>query len=216
MEQSSGRTISEKKRFVIQETAWSPLGAWESFYVIVGSSAAALTGLQFVVITLVADARREMGTGGGAIDAFATPTVVHFCAALLISVSLSAPWPGPFGPAFVVGTCGLVGVLYTALVLWRTTRQTVYQMVVEDWTWHVVLPLLAYIAQVVAAAMLRAYTLTALFAIAGSALLLVYIGIHNAWDTTTWVTAQQLVKAKEPVNATGATPKPTATPREPS
>src|SRR5207247_3359319 len=34
----------------------SPLQAWESFYVIVGSSAGALTGLQFVVMTLIAGA----------------------------------------------------------------------------------------------------------------------------------------------------------------
>lgn len=30
------------------------LGGWENFYVIVGSSAGALVGLQFVVITLIA------------------------------------------------------------------------------------------------------------------------------------------------------------------
>jgi hypothetical protein len=29
------------------------MGGWDNFYVIVGSSAAALTGLQFVVITLI-------------------------------------------------------------------------------------------------------------------------------------------------------------------
>ena len=33
--------------------------AWESFYVIVGSSGAALTGLQFVVTALIADAHRK-------------------------------------------------------------------------------------------------------------------------------------------------------------
>ena len=31
------------------------LAGWENFYVIVGSSAGALIGLQFVVITLIAD-----------------------------------------------------------------------------------------------------------------------------------------------------------------
>ena len=33
----------------------TPLAGWENFYVIVGSSAGALIGLQFVVITLIAD-----------------------------------------------------------------------------------------------------------------------------------------------------------------
>jgi hypothetical protein len=64
-------------------------GEWESFYVIVGSSAAALTGLQFVVVVLGAEAHALSGT---TMRAFGTPTVVHFCAALLVSAILSAPW----------------------------------------------------------------------------------------------------------------------------
>jgi hypothetical protein len=35
------------------------LGEWESFYVIVGSSAGALIGLQFVVIALIAERPRR-------------------------------------------------------------------------------------------------------------------------------------------------------------
>ena len=41
----------------MEPAAVSPFAAWENFYVIVGSSAAALTGLQFVVVTLGAEAR---------------------------------------------------------------------------------------------------------------------------------------------------------------
>lgn len=170
---------------MIQETAHAALGAWESFYVIVGSSAAALTGLQFVVVTLVADVRR--GTSGGELSAFATPTVVHFCAALFVSATLSAPWPTLFGPAVSIGTCGVIGIAYSAIVIWRARRQTGYQLVAEDWTWHVVLPFVAYLAQLVAAAQLGAHVLASMFVIAAATLLLVYIGIHNAWDTTTYV-----------------------------
>jgi hypothetical protein len=61
----------------------SALRAWESFYVIVGSSAAALTGLQFVVIALISDLRRR--STEREISAFATPTVVHFTAVLMLS-----------------------------------------------------------------------------------------------------------------------------------
>jgi hypothetical protein len=53
------------------------LGGWENFYVIVGSSAGALIGLQFVVMALVSDMPRtpnQAQTG----HAFATPTIVHF------------------------------------------------------------------------------------------------------------------------------------------
>ena len=180
---------------MIQEPAHASLGAWESYYVIVGSSAAALTGLQFVVITLVSEARGR--TTGPEIGAFATPTIVHFCAALLVSATLSAPWRGLFGPAIVIAACGLVGLLYSAAVVIRARRQTHYKMVAEDWTWHVALPVVAYLAQVIAAALLSSRTLEALFAIAGSTLLLVYIGIHNAWDATTYITATRLPNRSE-------------------
>ena len=48
---------------------------WANFYVIVGSSAGALIGLQFVVITLLADMPRERGVAEAS-SAF--PTVNQF------------------------------------------------------------------------------------------------------------------------------------------
>jgi hypothetical protein len=65
-----------------QASFW-PLAGWANFYVIIGSSAGALTGLQFVVITLIAQARRPASRQD--LRAFGTPAVVHFCAALLVS-----------------------------------------------------------------------------------------------------------------------------------
>jgi hypothetical protein len=70
---------------------------WQSFYVIVGSSGAALTGLQFVVMALIAEADRKGSSE--AVSAFGTPTVVHFCMVLAASAVLSAPWRGTLRPA---------------------------------------------------------------------------------------------------------------------
>src|SRR4029450_12923407 len=153
---STASTERSRRDNVVQETAHAALGEWESFYIIVGSSAAALTGLQFVVITLVSEARR--GAGSAQIAAFSTPTIVHSCAALLVSATLSAQWPDLLGPAIVIATCGLVGVLYTAVVVVRARRQTGYTLVAEDWTWHVVLPLIAYLGQGIAGLVLRRAT----------------------------------------------------------
>ena len=66
----------------------SQFAEWESFYLIVGSAAGALIGLQFVVITLIAE--RPPPEEAGA--AFATPTIVHFSVVLLLSAVLRAPW----------------------------------------------------------------------------------------------------------------------------
>lgn len=170
---------------MIQETAHASLRAWESFYIIVGSSAAALTGLQFVVVTLIADTRSR--TSGGTLDAFATPTIVHFCAALLVAVTVCAPWPGLAGPDLMIGATGVLGLVYTAIVVMRARRQTNYEPVLEDWIWHGGLPVLAYGTLAVGALTLAGRPLVALFGVAASTLLLVYIGIHNAWDTTTFV-----------------------------
>ncbi len=171
---------------MIQETTHAALGGWEDFYLIVGSAAAALTGLQFVVITLVSEAQSR-STSTGALGAFATPTIVHFCAALFVSVVMCAPWPRLSEPAFVIGVGGAVGLAYTGIVVLRATRQTAYQMVAEDWIWHVSLPLVSYGVQLVAGFGLSRATVLASFAIAASSLLLVFIGIHNAWDTSTYM-----------------------------
>ena len=58
----------------MQEAVLSPLATWQSFYVLVGTAAATLTGLLFVVITLVAGAGRR---SSGALGAFTSPNVVH-------------------------------------------------------------------------------------------------------------------------------------------
>jgi len=171
----------------MEEAARSPLIAWESFYVIVGSSGAALTGLQFVVIALIAEARTRSTLQQ--IDVFGTPTIVHFCAVLLVSAILSAPWPTLSSIGLVLGVCGAAGVVYGVIVVIRARRQTEYRPVFEDWLWHAVLPLIAYALLLAAAVMLRSYPHRMLFAVAATALLLLFIGIHNAWDTVTYIAA---------------------------
>jgi hypothetical protein len=178
------------------ETAALPLAEWESFYVIIGSSAAALTGLMFVVIAVVADAGPRSATPLG-IGAFVTPTIVHFCAALVISATLSAPWPRILPVQFALGTCAVVGFIWSLQVLRDIRKITTYTMVLEDWAWHIVLPLLAYCVTLVAALLLAADTLLSLFLVGGATALLVLIGIHNAWDTVAHLTLQRVKRELE-------------------
>jgi len=179
----------------MEEAARLPLAAWESFYVIVGSSGAALTGLQFVVIALVAGSRARSTLKE--IDAFGTPTIVHFGAVLLVAAILSAPWRGLLNVSVALGMCGLAGVLYGLIVLKRARRQTGYSPVLEDWLWHVVLPLIAYALLLIAGILLRSYPRQVLFLVGANALLLLFIGIHNAWDTVTYIAVERLQKPKE-------------------
>jgi hypothetical protein len=177
------------------EAISSPFAAWESFYVIAGSSGAALTGLQFVVIALIAD--HEVASSDREINAWGTPTVVHFSAVLLLAALLSAPWPSLSAAAVVLGVAGLAGIGYAGVVIRRARRITGYQPVFEDWLWHTILPLVAYLTITVAAFTLSRRTPEALFGFAGASLLLLFIGIHNSWDTVTFIATQRLGRKSE-------------------
>jgi hypothetical protein len=177
--------------------------AWESFYVIVGTTAGALTGLQFVVLTLITEAGMIRGTSD-TLSAFASPNVVHFCAALLVSAIFSAPWHGLGPPGVAVAVVGVCGFVYSISVLRRAMRQRDYKPVLEDWIWHAALPIVAYAALVYAGFQLSRVSVDALFIVGGSALLLVFIGIHNAWDTVTYVTLERARERRAKAAATEA------------
>jgi hypothetical protein len=89
----------------------SELAAWDSFYVIVGSAAGALIGLQFVVVTLIA--QRQTRAAPEASAAFGTPTIVHFSAALLLSALVRVPWQAIMIPAVLWAVVGSCGTLYS-------------------------------------------------------------------------------------------------------
>jgi|SRR5664279_3188291 hypothetical protein len=163
----------------------TPLAGWQNFYVIVGSSAGALIGLQFIVVTLLAD----MPIGHSAAqagDAFATPTIIHFGAVLFLAGVISAPWQGIAPAAGLWGFLGLSGVVYSAIVAGRLQRQTAYQPEFEDWLFHVLLPFAGYMTLSACALVARSHGVEALYGVAGAVLLLLFTGIHNAWDAVTY------------------------------
>lgn len=205
----------------MSEVAASPLEAWANYYVIVGSSAAALTGLQFVVLTLIA----ESGVARGreeTISAFGSPNVLHFCAAVLVAAIISAPWHTMLQVGIPIALCGVAGAVYSWIVLRRTLRQGGYRPVLEDWIWHIILPALAYLALLVAGIVVSERATGGLFVIAGATLLLVFVGIHNAWDTVTYVTFERArmereddARAAATSPAAGAATAPAALPASP-
>lgn len=156
------------------------LSEWENFYVIVGSSAGALIGLQFVVMTLIADKPVARSEALG--SAFATPTIIHFTAVLLLAALVSAPWHDVASAAVPWGLIGLSGLTYVCMVGWRLPRQKEYQPVVEDWVFHVLLPFAAYITLAGSAFIAYSHARHALFGIGAAALVLLLVGIHNTWD----------------------------------
>ncbi len=168
------------------EAAPATLGPWASFYVMTGSSAAALTGLMFVVIGMITGSIRKDTTGDG-IATFSTPTVVYFATVLLLCAVMVAPWRLLVHPAVMLALVGVAGVGYTLRLMRRTKRLTTYEPDIEDWAWYSILPLTAYAAILIGAAALFVAPVTAMFVVALGAVLLIFIGIHNAWDIVTFL-----------------------------
>ncbi len=172
------------------------LDGWDNFYVIVGSSAGALIGLQFVVMTLIADVPIKDAERAG--RAFATPTIVHFGTVLLLSALLSVPWHTVAAAAAVWGLLGLIGLIYAAMVARRMRLQTAYTPEFEDWLFHLLLPFAAYATLAGSAYAVRSNPRGALFGVAAAALLLLFIGIHNSWDAVTYHIFVHRKKPSEP------------------
>ncbi|HZQ53671.1 MAG TPA: hypothetical protein VFB14_15835 [Bryobacteraceae bacterium] len=168
----------------MERAVLSLLSGWTNFYVIVGSSAGALIGLQFVVMTLIAQGQVQSNVHE--IRAFGTPTVVHFGTALLLSAIMAAPWHALSHVAFCILCCGVAGVGYALRIVWHA-RKARYQPDLGDWIWYVILPLTAHALLFATAILLWRQAPASLFVIAAIALLFLFVGIHNAWDTVTYI-----------------------------
>jgi hypothetical protein len=105
---------------------------------------------------------------------------------LLAAGILSAPWPALWPASLLLGLSGLAGATYMFIVLWLARHRLNYQLALSDWLWHTVLPLVSYAGFVVAAIVLPSQPVPALFVIAAITMLLLFIGIHNAWDVVTY------------------------------
>jgi len=164
------------------------LAQWSNFYVIMGSSAGALTGLMFVVIVLT----RDFQSGSGARTSharrsFATPTIVHFTAVLSLAGVLSMPGVTRAAMGIILLGAGAGLLAYVYFVARRGRHLEVYQPDLEDHAFHFILPSVAYASVVVAGASAWASPSTSLYFVAASMIGLLIIGIHNAWDSAVWM-----------------------------
>jgi len=175
----------------MQGSELSLLSNWQNFYMLIGTAAATLTGLMFVVTTLIANIDAHLSTLNAAVSAYNTPTVVQFGAVLLLAGVLSAPWQTYTGLGLVLGLSGLVMVFYLIIVLRRIRRVPHYQTTLEDWTWYLLLPLSASILLIVAAFMLPKTPSLTLYIVGLAMMLLLLVGIRNAWDMVTFLAVER-------------------------
>jgi hypothetical protein len=194
----------------MEAAATLPLESWTNFYVIIGSAAGGLTGLTFVVIALVADAHTVRLTG---LRAFITPTIIHFCSVLGLSALLNVPGQTSHSLTWCLGVGGVAGLFYSVSTIYSmnlTRTHTQYVPVISDWVWNAVLPTISYLLLACAGWSTSAHAAASLYVVAGVSVLLLLIGIHNAWDIAVWFTAErpetQSQDSKQPPSGTPPVP----------
>jgi hypothetical protein len=171
------------------------LAEWDNFYVIAGSSAGGLTGLTFVVIALAADARRVDPIG---LHAFVTPIIVHFGTVLALAAFMCVPHQTLLSMCLGLGAVGSAGLIYIRTVTSKIRFNLgSYIPVREDWRWNVILPGIAYGGLLVMALLIWRYPEFTLYAIAAISMLLLFVGIHNAWDIAVWMSLKRQDPARK-------------------
>jgi hypothetical protein len=165
---------------------------WDNFYVILGSSAAGLTGLTFVVITLAPNTRGVQLAG---LRAFLTPITMHFGSVLGLSALLCIPGQTRWSLCLcMIGAGGMLSV-YGAMTGYRLYRMSgEYVPVAEDWIWNAILPTCCSLLLMVAGIRALTHPEGALYLIGAMTLALLFIGIHNVWDLAVFFTTRRPAK----------------------
>lgn len=167
----------------------SLLEGWDNFYVILGSAAAGLMGLTFVIIALLSDRRRAHPSG---MSGYITPTIVHFGTVFASAAFLSMPHLNMKILSLGFGVTGTGTLIYTGVIVANIRRfASDYTPVLEDWLWHAILPTAVYGSLLVMAFLIWRQPQQTMYGIAASLTLLLFIGIHNAWDVAVSVTLQR-------------------------
>jgi hypothetical protein len=73
----------------------------------------------------------------------------------------------------------------------RMRRVPHYQSTLEDWSWYMALPLIANILLILAAFVLPKNPSSALYLVGSAMMLLLLVGIRNAWDMVTFLAVER-------------------------
>ena len=158
---------------------------WENFFYLIGSAAAALIGLTFVVITLTAGHEPRRVSRGAPV--YVAPIVFHFAVVLVVSAISEMPGLQSRAVSVILACCAITGLVYSAATTIRLCRRE-WEDPIPDWSdkcFYGFLPTIIYIAFAVATGAVWLVEREAVLAIGAIMLALLLLGIRNSWDLAT-------------------------------
>lgn len=167
--------------------------AWENFFLLLGTAAGGLIGLLFVVSTLTAGAqsgRAERGT-----RLFMTPCVFHFAVIMTIAAVAMVPRWEYQAVGAVLTISSLVGLVYMAHVCVQLRKDGATEHWSDFW-YYGAAPFVCYLGLAAIAIGVWFQIPIAPSLVGGLLLILLLLGIRNAWDLVTWI-APRIDEIKE-------------------
>ena len=160
---------------------------WSNFFFLVGSAAAGLIGLMFVIVTLMAGAERSKALRAQAL--YMTPTIAHFGAVFAISAVSLAPGLTLRETACLIAFLALLGFACAAraVIGFGRPRSGPDGPHWSDSWLYATLPAALYAALVVATFAVWKHAAWASRTQAALLLALLLLGIRNAWDLVSWM-----------------------------
>jgi hypothetical protein len=169
---------------------------WHDFYILVGTASATLVGLMFIAASIGAQLFREENRA--AMEAFISPTVVHFSSTLFMSIFAVVPVHSELPLASLLVLVGLAGLVFSARVWVQILIRRSFNVDMTDRLFYALIPCIGHLLVVVGGLMLIMRPDLGLDVLAAAALILLFAGIRNAWDMTTWIVLRTPVGGEPP------------------
>src|SRR5262245_45860717 len=161
------------------------LHEWHDFYVLLGTASATLVGLMFVAASIGTTVFNE--DHRAALEAFITPTVVHFAAVLFASLVNMMPIHDWESIGALLGIGGLTGVIYGSRVLLQVVIRHHFNVEVIDRLFYAGIPMTGYLLALAAAVLGFLHIAASAYVMATALLMLLLAGLRNAWDMMLWI-----------------------------
>jgi hypothetical protein len=156
------------------------LEGWHEFYALLGTAAAALVALLFVAVSIGTSVLTPEPQSRANTSTYMSPVVFHYANILFLSLIALVPTQTWESFGLTIGIASAACLVYTAIIAARVHRNSISDL--ADRFAYAAVPLLCYVAGVVAAWLLLKKSTAGLNVLAGAALLLLVINIRNAWD----------------------------------